>query len=279
VTPVRGEVVLVTGGSSGIGLAVARRFAALGARVVLAARDAGRLEAAVAELGGGVRGVAADVTRDDSVRALLESVAAVEGRLDVVVNSAGVLELGRAETLGAAAAERVAQTNYLGAVRVMHAALPLLRRGRRRSVVNVSSLAGKLAPPYMAPYAASKWALAAYTYSLRQELRGEGFHLALVSPGPVRTPMLAGRMPREDAHYPLPPGVPIVDADDVAAVVVRVVRRRSADVTVPRHLAPLMRIGQAFPRLVDWMYRLNGAVRRAPERRAAESGAESGRAN
>jgi NAD(P)-dependent dehydrogenase (short-subunit alcohol dehydrogenase family) len=264
---VRGEVVLVTGGSSGIGLETARRFAGLGARVVLAARDPARLEAAVGALGPGVRAVGADVTSEESVRALADSLAEVEGRLDVLVNGAGVLELGPAEVLGPAVAERLMQTNYLGAVRVLHAVLPLLRRGRRRSIVNVSSLAGKVAPPFMAPYAASKSALAAYTYALRQELRAEGFHLALVSPGPADTPMLAGRGPGVVLHYPIPPGIPMVDAGAVADAIVRVVRRRSADVTVPRHLAPAMRLGKAFPRLVDWTYRFAARTRGEAEAR------------
>jgi NAD(P)-dependent dehydrogenase (short-subunit alcohol dehydrogenase family) len=254
----RGEVVLVTGGSSGIGLATAKRFAARGARVVIAARDAARLHAAAAEVAGDSRGFPTDVTDDSSVRALAESIAETEGRLDVLVNGAGVMELGPAEALGAASAERLIQTNYLGAVRVLHAVLPLLRRGERRSIVNVSSLAGKVAPPFMAAYAASKFALAAYTYVLRQELRADGVHVALVSPGPADTPMLAGRMPRTVAHYPLPPGVPVVSADDVAAAIERVVLRRSADVTVPRFMGPVVRLGQAFPRLVDWTYRLTG---------------------
>jgi NAD(P)-dependent dehydrogenase (short-subunit alcohol dehydrogenase family) len=249
-----GEVVVITGGSSGIGLAVAQHFAARGARVVLAARDAARLDAAVATLGGTCRAHSTDITNDHSVSALMESIEANEGRIDCLINCAGVLEIGPAEEHGVEVAERLMQTNYLGAVRVLQAALPLLRRGSRRSIVNVSSLAGKVAPPFMACYSASKFALAAYTYALRQEVKREGFHVGLVSPGPVDTPMLEGRLPGEVEHYPVPPGVPLIKAEDVARKVGRAVDKRQNDVVVPAHLSPLVRLGQAAPPAVDLVY-------------------------
>lgn len=249
-----GEVVVITGGSSGIGLAVAQHFAARGARVVLAARDAARLDAAVENVGGACRGHSTDITSDDSVAALMASIESTEGRIDCLINCAGVLEIGPAEVHGIAVAERLMQTNYLGAVRVMQAALPLLRKGSRKSIVNLSSMAGKVAPPFMASYAATKFALAAYSYAFRQELKREGFHVGLVSPGPVDTPMLEGRLPGASDHYPVPPGVPLLKAEDVARVVGRAVEKRQVDVIVPRHLAPLVRLGQAAPRAVDLTY-------------------------
>lgn len=248
------EVVLVTGGSSGIGLAAARLFARGGARVVLVARDAARLAVAVEGIGSAARAVPADITVPADARRIADDVAAREGRLDVLINCAGQFDVGPADEAGAELADRLVRVNYLGAVNVIHATLPLLRAGRRRSIVNVSSMAGKVAPPYMAAYAASKFALAGYTHSLRQELRTEGFHVGLLSPSPVDTPMIEGRVGTR--YYPLPPGIGVLTADTVAAAIVRLVRRRSADRTIPGRLSPLVRLGQAFPLLVDAVYAL-----------------------
>lgn len=250
---VDGEVVLITGGSSGIGLATARLFSELGARVILAARDPDRLAAAVTAVGGDTRGVAADFTQPEQVRTLAADVAAAEGRLDVLINSAGQFEVGPAEQAGPEIAERLMRVNYLGAVNAMHAFLPLLRSGQRRSIVNVASLAAKIAPPYMAAYAASKSALGAYTHALRQELKGEGFHIGLVSPGPVSTPMIEGRV--RTTYYPLPPGVEIISPEVAARAILRAVRRRVPDMIVPGKLSAVLRVGQAFPLMVDRVYR------------------------
>lgn len=248
------EVVLITGGSSGIGLATAERFARAGARVVLVARDPARLADAVASVGGAARALPADLTSPADTRRIAEDVAATEGRLDVLINCAGQFEVGPAEEAGPALAERLVRVNYLGAVNAIHALLPLLRAGRRRSIVNVSSLAGKVAPPFMAAYAASKFALAGYTHALRQELRPEGFHVGLVSPAPVDTPMIEGRIGTR--YYPLPPGVGVLTPRRTAEAIFRAVERRSADRTLPGRLSPLVRFGQAFPLLVDGVYRL-----------------------
>jgi NAD(P)-dependent dehydrogenase (short-subunit alcohol dehydrogenase family) len=250
----RGEVVLITGGSSGIGLAAARLFVEAGARVVLVARDPERLVAAVEGFGDGARAFSADITsRDDTLR-LAREVEASEGRLDVLINCAGQFEVGPVEEGGPELAERLIRVNYLGAINTIHAFLPLMRRGHRRSIVNVSSLAGKVAPPYMAAYAASKFALAGYTHALRQELGPEGFHIGLLSPAPVDTPMIEGRLGTR--YYPLPPGIGVLTPEATATALVRLVLQRSADRIIPRRISPLVRFGQAFPLLVDGLYAL-----------------------
>lgn len=249
-----GEVVLVTGGSSGIGLAIARRFAASGARVVLAARDEARLGSAVREIGPAARGTSVDLTESGSVRSLAEGIEDAEGRLDVLVNCAGQLEIGPATDLGPDVAERLMNVNYLASVRVTHALLPLLSRGERRSVVNVSSVAALVSPPFMAAYAASKAALSAYTRSLRQELAPDAFHVGLVMPGPVETPMISGRV--RTRHYPLPPGLTIISAERVAIATERLVLRRTSETVLPYRLSGPARLAAAFPLVVDRFYGL-----------------------
>ena len=249
----KGEIAVVTGGSSGIGLACARLLALEGARVYLVARDAQRLTQAAASIDGEVRTIALDLSSaavDQLPGRLSES---GERRVDLLLNCAGQLEVGPAELLGADVAERLMQINYLGPVRAIEALLPLLRNGRRRSIVTISSLAGHLAPPYMAAYSASKFAVNAYSCALRQELCREGFHVGLVAPGPVATAMTEGRIDTE--HYPLLPGVPVLSAEQVALQVMHCIGSRRIELILPRRLALGRRLLAAFPGLVDYLYR------------------------
>lgn len=242
--------VLITGASNGIGLAAAYTLARSASHLYLVGRDAARLQAAASDLP--ATAICADVSDPVQVAAMAEEVNRLGGRLDVVINCAGQLEVGRADQLGFEVAERLIRVNYLGAVSVIHACLPLLRRGTNPVIVNVSSVAGRLAPPYMAAYAASKFALGGYSHALRQELRQEGIHVGLVLPGPVDTPMVHGRL--RTAYYPLPPGTPVLTAGRVAKAILAVIEHRLPEVLVPRRLAAAARFGSAFPALVDRLY-------------------------
>lgn len=246
-----GRAILITGATGGIGLAAAYTLARSASRLYLAGRDPNRLQTAAADLQ--ATPLRADLCDPGEVQGMAERIMQDTGHLDVLVNCAGQLEVGPAEQLGPEAAERLMRVNFLGAVAAIHACLPLLRKGREPVIVNVSSLAGRLAPPYMAAYAASKFALNGYSHALRQELRPEGIHVGLVLPGPVDTPMVQGKL--GGAHYPLPPGVPVLKAGRVAQAIAAVVELGLAEVVVPRRLAVASRLGSAFPALVDRLYR------------------------
>lgn len=241
------RAMLITGASSGIGLATAYTLAGADSHLYLVGRNLDRLQRVAGELR--ATAICADLSDPAQVGSMAAEVERQAGRLDVLINCAGQLEVGRAEELGVEVAERLMRVNYLGAVSVIHACLPLLRRGREPVIVNVSSLAGRLAPPYMAAYAASKFALSGYSHALRQELRRESIHVGLVLPGPVETPMVRGRL--GGAYYPLPPGTPVLTADRVARAIRTVIEQRLPEVLVPRRLAAAARLGSAFPALVD----------------------------
>lgn len=252
-----GEVAVVTGASSGIGRALARALAREGATVVLLARRTRELEELAAEIaagGGSALPVAADVTDWPSVRRAAEQVAARLPAVDLLVHGAGIFAAAPFLELDPEQPAQLIMTNYLGVVHVTRGFLPLLRRSRRRSIVMISSLAGKLVPPFMGAYAASKFAVTAFAHGLRQELRPEGFHVGVIHPGPVSTPMVEGHL--GGPYYLLPPGVPVLTAGEVAAATLRLIRRREKERVAPGWMAPLTRTGAALPGLVDWVYRL-----------------------
>jgi NADP-dependent 3-hydroxy acid dehydrogenase YdfG len=171
---------LVTGASSGIGEAIARRLATDGLRVFGASRRPSESPKA------GVEPVALDVTDDNSVHAAIEFVVGKAGRLDVVVNNAGTTLVGALEETSTEEARSLLETNLLGVHRVTRAALPQLRASKGH-VVMIGSIAGFLAKPAEGFYSASKHALEAYAEVLRLELAGFGVRVALVEPGFVRT--------------------------------------------------------------------------------------------
>lgn len=244
------RVVLITGASSGIGLATAHLLAGACSQLFLVGRNLERLQAVAADLR--ATPLLADLADPRQVQAMVQAVRNRADRLDVLVNCAGQLAVGPAEELGLEAAERLMRVNFLGTIAVVHACLPLLRQGQNPVIVNVSSVAGRMAPPFMAAYAASKFALNGYSHALRQELRPQGIHVGLVLPGPVDTPMVQGKL--GGVHYPIPPGVPTLTARQVAEAIRSVVDRRIPEVTVPRRLAAAVRLGAAFPGLVDRLY-------------------------
>ena len=187
-------VSLITGANKGIGFETARQFVALGHRVYVGARDTERGEKAAAELG--ARFVQLDVTDDASVRAALATVDAAEGRLDVLVNNAGLLGAGPVD---GPAALRVFDTNAVGIVRVTEAALPLLRRSANPTVVTVSSSMGSFwavtnpdRPEYGLPlplYAASK--AAATMLTVQYAKANPQIRFNAIEPGPTATDMTA----------------------------------------------------------------------------------------
>jgi NAD(P)-dependent dehydrogenase (short-subunit alcohol dehydrogenase family) len=178
-------VVLITGCSSGIGKATALAAAARGHRVYATAREPGSL----GDLAGGgrIRILALDVTDTNSIGRAVASVLSESGRLDVLVNNAGYGQYGAVEEVTAEEWRREFDVNLFGAIEVTRAVLPAMRQRRSGTIVNVSSIAGKIAIPFAAPYCASKHALEAVSDSLRVEVAPFGIRVVVVEPGPIAT--------------------------------------------------------------------------------------------
>ena len=194
------QVVLVTGASSGIGREIAVSFGRLQASVALMARRRSQLQETaeqVTDAGGEALIVPADVTNE---RAVHDGVAAVRRkwkRIDVLVNSAGVMLPARVGQMAAADFERMLRVNVFGALFAMQATLPLMEARGRGSIVNIASLAGRRGYSPLGGYCASKFALLGLTEALRTEVDDGNIHVGLVLPGVVDTPMIENVDQRE----------------------------------------------------------------------------------
>lgn len=177
---------LVTGASSGLGEAIARRLAADGHRVLLVARRADRLQALAAQLPGAVP-VPADLLADDAPRRLADAVAAHGGRLAVLVNNAGAGGRGDFAEIGHAGYARTMALNFDAQLRATEALLPALRAGAPSSVLVVASISGRVARPGAGAYSASKFALIGWADALRAEEASHGVHVGVILPGFIAT--------------------------------------------------------------------------------------------
>jgi NAD(P)-dependent dehydrogenase (short-subunit alcohol dehydrogenase family) len=179
---------LVTGASSGIGLAVARALAGDGFGVALAARSSERLAQLADELGGALA-VPTDVSDRGQVERLVEQAVERFGRLDAVVTAAGVFHSAPVEQLDEALWDETIEVNVKGTYLVARAALPHLRASKGY-LITVSSVSGTMGQPGGGAYNTSKWAVRGFTQSFLQEVRGDGVRATAISPGRVATPML-----------------------------------------------------------------------------------------
>jgi NAD(P)-dependent dehydrogenase (short-subunit alcohol dehydrogenase family) len=184
------RVVLITGGSRGLGLALARTFVARGARVALVARHHDELERAAAELrarGADVLTIAADVRLQRDVERAIAQTVAYFGALDVLVNNAGIIAVGPMEQMTIDDYANAMRVHYWGPLYATLAALPHLRRARDARVVNIASIGGRIAVPHLAPYSGSKFALVGLSDAFRAELTKDGILVTTVLPGLMRT--------------------------------------------------------------------------------------------
>lgn len=185
-----GKVALVTGASSGIGEATAVALAQAGATVVISARRKARLDALAARIaaaGGVALGVVGDVAEEAAATAAVEETVKAFGRIDILVNSAGIIESGGIETADLDTYRRVIDVNLLGTVYTSQAAVRHMKAQGGGDIINVTSLAGRKTGPVFNAYHASKYAANAMTDSMRQELGGFGIRVAILMPGATKT--------------------------------------------------------------------------------------------
>ncbi len=183
----KGRVVIITGASSGIGAAAGRVFAHAGARVVLAARNGDKLQALVAGLPGDALAIPTDVSDEQAVRQLVEQTIVTCGRVDILINNAGIGLAGPVAALSPEDFQAALAVDLFGPLYAIQAVVPHMREQGRGQIINVSSVVGLRALPYLGGYAAAKAALDRMSESLRVELRGSGIAVTLLRPGTTST--------------------------------------------------------------------------------------------
>lgn len=227
----RGAVVLINGAGRGIGRSTAHAMAARGARVAVADLDRAAADEVVAEIGSAARAYTLDVRTRASWDACVTAVTADLGPVDVLVGNAGVMPvapfLEEPDEIG----EATIDVNVWGLIHGMRAVAPAMVTRGRGHIVNVASLAGKVAIPGLAVYNASKFAAVGLSSTARLEFAEHGVSVSTVLPSAVRTTLTSG--------LPLGRGLPTVDPEDIAAAVVRTVSTRRAQTPVPGYLAAL----------------------------------------
>jgi NAD(P)-dependent dehydrogenase (short-subunit alcohol dehydrogenase family) len=182
------QAVLITGGSRGLGLALAHAFAREGCRVAICARDAAELEAAKASLdGGGVLTVQCDVTDRQQVETAIERVTTSFGGVDILVNNAGEIQVGPLESMGLEDFEQAMSVMFWGGVYPTWSVLPQMRARQSGRIVNITSIGAKVAVPHLLPYTCAKFAMIGFSEGLRAELSGKGIKIVTIAPGLMRT--------------------------------------------------------------------------------------------
>lgn len=239
-----GQVAAVTGAARGIGKATAQAFAREGMKVAIGDLDAALAEQAAAEIGPSAAGFALDVTNRDSFEAFVDAAEQRLGPLDVLVNNAGIMPLGRFLDESDATALRTVDINVHGVIHGMKIALPRMMARNRGHVVNISSQAGKYGAPGGATYSATKHAVVGLTEAVRGELHIErsAVQLSYVMPFVVNTELGAGTGKAF--------GLKHLEPEDVADAIVHAIRHGVVDVWVPRSSRHTQRLNQVLPRRI-----------------------------
>jgi short-subunit dehydrogenase len=264
----RDKVVLITGSSRGLGLALAEEFAHHGAKIVLTARDAGELERAHAlflertALGpDSLLVVPADLCRAEEVQSLIQRATEHFGRIDILVNNAGVITVGPIESQTVENFRNVMDTNFFSGVHCSMLVLPQMLSRRDGTIVNISSLGGKVAVPHLLPYTASKFAVTGFSQGLHAELRAKGIHVLTVCPGLMRTgshlnAVFSGDAPREYQWFSLLANLPGVSAtaQRAARKIVSAVVSGSTEISITPQAIVASRVSQVLPEFTACLF-------------------------
>lgn len=246
---VKDRVVLITGASSGLGWETALAFAGKGSKIAITARSADKLQELaqlIRQKGTECLAVPVDVTDESSVQAMTEQVMEYYGRIDVLVNNAGVGRFASVVEAGLDDLKAMMEVNYFGIVRCIQAIVPQMMRQNMGYVVNVASVAGFLAAPTHGGYSATKFAVIGLSEALREEVNPYGIKVTTVNPGPIDTPFFdqadIDKIPKIAKRFMLKP-------DQVAREIVHAVESEVPQVVLPKSLSPLIIIKALAPSL------------------------------
>lgn len=273
---ISGEVAIITGASRGLGLALASELGRRSARLVICARDADALERAADGLrasGAEVTAVPCDLRDPASAELLTDTATRVYGRLDIVVNNAGLISVGPLADTRPADFEEALDTMALAPVRLTLAALPLMRRQGHGRIVTITSVGGKISVPHLLPYGMAKFAAVAFSEGLRAELGSGPVTVTTAVPGLMRTgshlhALFRGQREKEFTWFSLGAALPPVsmDATRAAERIVSAMCRRKAEVILTPLAQVAARGAGVFPGLtVRVLHAFAAALPRSPD--------------
>lgn len=255
----RGRVVAITGGSRGLGLNLARQLASQGAKVALIARDGAELERAreeIVALGAECLCVKADLRVQSEAEAAIDRVAAHFGHLDGLINNAGVMQIGPIEHMTQADFEDAMAVNFWAGLWCARAAVPHLKATGNGRIANIVSVGGQVAPPHMAPYIASKFAMKGFSDALRNEVVKDGILVSTICPGAIRSGShvqirYKGQHAKEYRILKMATAFPLgaIEVDSAARLILDAMKKGTPQLTFP-YPVYLATIGYAaFPNL------------------------------
>jgi NAD(P)-dependent dehydrogenase (short-subunit alcohol dehydrogenase family) len=268
------QVVIVTGGSRGLGFALTRRLARMGARVAMLARDEAVLERARDNLqrrGLTALAVRCDVRDPAQIEAAVATVTRELGPVTMLINNAGIIQVGPMETMTPEDYEDAMRTHFWGPLHMTLAVLPGMRERGSGRIVNIASIGGKITPPHLLPYDASKFALVGLSEGMRAELAKDGIRVTTVCPGLMRTgsvynAFFKGRHREEFTWFAIGASLPIlsISAERAVSQILRAARRGRAEIMPSRLAALAARVHGLSPRLTAAVFGLVNRILPGP---------------
>ncbi|GIP24074.1 SDR family oxidoreductase [Paenibacillus sp. J22TS3] len=243
------KIVVVTGASSGIGALTAQMLSARGAVVILTARSVDKLQNVGSALKGPHAVIPMDVSQDDDVTRVMDSIIGTYGRIDVLLNNAGYGKFEYCKDMPLGEFADMMNVNYMGIVRCTKSVLPHMMKAGSGQIVNVASMAGKIGTSKSTAYTATKHAVLGFTNALRPEVKEYGITVSAVNPGPIDTPFF--QLADPGGEYVKNIGWFMMKPEKVAAAIVSVIERRKAEIDLPWAAGIGIRFYQLFPRLAD----------------------------
>ncbi len=269
-----GKVVVITGGSRGLGLVLARQLAKEGARIALLARDQDELARAQVDLaarGADVLAVACDLTSRDHIASAIDRIVAHFGGIDVLINNAGVIEVGPVEHMTREDFERSLAVHFWAPYELTTRVRPLMGKSSGGRIVNISSIGGKIAVPHLAPYCAGKFALTGFSDSMRAELAHDGIFVTTVAPGLMRTgshvnARFKGEHSAEFAWFSISNAMPVISmsAERAAAKIIAACRRGQPSLTLTFAARFAIAGNAVAPNLAGYAMKLANKILPAP---------------
>ena len=261
--PLREKVVLITGGSRGLGLVLARHICARGGNVALIARDAEELARAKSDLAtrrSTVMTIQCDLLDSEQIQAAVRRVIDRFGKIDILINNAGIIEVGPLEHLMREDFERAIRLHFWAPFELISQIVPEMRIWGGGRILNISSIGGKVAVPHMASYSASKFALTGFSDAIRAELARDNIHVTTVAPGLMRTgshvnAKFKGRHDDEFAWFAASAGAPLIsmNADRAARKILAACRRGQPSLTLTFAARKIVLGNALFPNLTGYL--------------------------